>query len=56
MVIVRRADAFAIGRLDAHDQAALAARGEVTAAELTEAAIVRIEALDPELLSLGRPG
>lgn len=55
MVIVRRADAFAIGALDAHDQAALAARGEVTAAELIEAAIVRIEALDPGLLSVSWP-
>ncbi|MGK6320343.1 amidase family protein [Sphingomonas sp. DT-204] len=41
-----RDDAFAIGRLDAHDQAALVHGGEVTAAELVESAIVRIEALD----------
>lgn len=44
-----RADAFALGRLDAHAQAALVAAGEVSATELTEAAIVRIEALDPLL-------
>jgi len=55
MVSIRRDDAFAIGRLDAHDQAALVARGEVTAAELTEAAIVRIEALDSRLLSVSWP-
>lgn len=42
-------DAFAIGRLDAHDQAALRARGEVSALELAEAAIIRIERLNPDL-------
>lgn len=42
-------DAFAIGRLDAHDQAALVRKGELDAAALTEAALLRIEALDPTL-------
>lgn len=42
-------DAFAIGRLDAHDQAALVCKGELDAAALTEAALLRIEALDPTL-------
>ncbi|MDP1618669.1 amidase family protein [Phenylobacterium sp.] len=55
MVSVRRGDAFALGRLDAHDQAALVAGGEATAAELAEAAIIRIEALDPQLLSVSWP-
>ena len=41
--------ALEIGRLDAHDQAALRRRGEVSAAELTEAALLRIQALDPAL-------
>ncbi|KAF1686720.1 hypothetical protein B1992_07395 [Pseudoxanthomonas broegbernensis] len=41
--------AFEIGRLDAHDQAALRRRGEVSAPELAEAALLRIEALDPLL-------
>jgi amidase len=42
-------EAFALGRLDAHDQAALVRRGELDAATLTEAALMRIEALDPTL-------
>ena len=42
-------DAAALGLLDAHGQAALMARGEVSTLELTEAAILRIEALDPAL-------
>ena len=42
-------DAFLIGREDAHGQAALVRTGEVTAAELIEAAIIRIERLDPML-------
>ncbi|HEX8407089.1 MAG TPA: amidase family protein [Duganella sp.] len=42
-------DAFALGRLDAHDQAALVRKGEIDAATLTEAALMRIEALDPAL-------
>ncbi len=47
-----RSDAFAIGRLDAHDQAALVRSGNLDAAGLVEAAIVRIEALDPQLQAL----
>ncbi|MET0290701.1 MAG: amidase family protein [Pseudoxanthomonas sp.] len=50
--VPRVADALALGRLDAHDQAALLARGELSACELTEAAIVRIEVLDPALGAL----
>lgn len=42
-------DAFALGRLDAHDQAALVRKGEIDAATLTEAALMRIDALDPAL-------
>lgn len=41
--------AWEIGRLDAHDQAALVRRGEVSARELCECAIERIEALDGAL-------
>ena len=47
-----RQDAFAIGRLDAHDQAALVRAGDLGASSLVEAAILRIEALDPQLQSL----
>ena len=39
-------DALRIGRLDAHDQAELVARGEVSRAELGEAALLRIAAID----------
>ncbi|MFT4198578.1 MAG: amidase family protein, partial [Pseudoxanthomonas sp.] len=46
------AEAMALGRLDAHAQAALLRAGELSAAELLEAAIVRIEALDPALQAL----
>ncbi|TWI67405.1 amidase [Pseudoduganella lurida] len=42
-------DAFALGRLDAHDQAALVRQGELAVADLAEAALLRIEALDPAL-------
>ena len=42
-------DAFALGRLDAHDQAALVRKGEIDATTLAEAALMRIEALDPAL-------
>lgn len=42
-------DAMALGRLDAHGQAALVRSGEISATELVEAAIERIEALDPAL-------
>lgn len=47
-----RSDAFAIGRLDAHDQAALVRSGNLDAASLVESAILRIEALDPQLQAL----
>ncbi|MCD9005977.1 hypothetical protein LDO31_06970 [Luteimonas sp. XNQY3] len=47
-----RGDAFAIGRLDAHDQAALLRSGDIDATGLAEAAIQRIEALEPQLQSL----
>lgn len=42
-------DAMAIGRLDAHAQAELVRSGELSAKELVQAAIDRIEALDPTL-------
>lgn len=45
-------EALALGRLDAHDQAALIRSGEMTAVEAVEAAILRIEALDPDLNAL----
>ncbi len=48
-VSVSDADALSIGQLDAHGQAALVASGEISAAELVEAAILRIERLDPVL-------
>lgn len=47
-----REDAFAIGRLDATGQAALVARGELAPVDLVEAAIIRIDALDPALNAL----
>ncbi|UNK43275.1 amidase family protein [Luteimonas sp. S4-F44] len=47
-----RSDAFRIGRLDAHDQAALVRSGQLDAAGLIDAAILRIEALDPALQAL----
>jgi amidase len=46
------ADAFRIGHLDAHDQAMLVRSGEIDASGLVEAAIMRIEALDPQLQAL----
>lgn len=49
---VTRAEAMALGRLDAHAQAALLRGGELSAMELLETAIVRIEALDPTLQAL----
>jgi amidase len=42
-------DALMLGRLDAHDQAALRRSGEISAEELVEAAIVRTELLDGAL-------
>ncbi|MCD9028210.1 hypothetical protein LDO26_08300 [Luteimonas sp. BDR2-5] len=50
--LLTRPDAFAIGRLDAHDQAALVRSGDIDAGGLVEAAILRIEALDPTLQAL----
>ena len=46
---VARHDALALGRLDAHDQAALRRSGEISAEELVDAAIVRAELLDGAL-------
>jgi len=46
------AQAMALGRLDAHDQAQLVREGQLSAAELVEAAIVRIDALDPQLCAI----
>lgn len=42
-------EALRIGRLDAHDQAALVARGEVSQRELGLAALRRIELVDPQV-------
>ena len=47
--------ADALAELDATAQAALVASGEVTAAELVEAAIARIERLNPELNAVIHP-
>jgi len=47
-----RSDALALGRLDAHDQARLIRDGELPVEALTEAAIARIEALDPTVHAL----
>jgi len=44
-----RTDALALGSLDAHDQAALVRAGDLSARELVEAALVRIDRFDPEL-------
>lgn len=44
---MKLSDALALGRLDAHDQSALVRRGELSAGDLVEAAVLRIEALDP---------
>jgi amidase len=46
------ADACELGQLDAHDQAALVRRGELSAGELVEAAIMRIDALDGTLAAV----
>ena len=45
-------DALALGRLDARDQAALRQSGEISAAELVEAAILRAQHLDDALGSI----
>lgn len=42
-------EALKIGTLDAHDQAALQERGELAPGGLVEAAILRIEQIDPQL-------
>jgi amidase len=47
--MLKLTEALALGRLDAHDQAALVRKGELDAATLTEAALMRIDALDPRL-------
>lgn len=47
-----RSDAFALGRLDAHDQARLVRDGELPAEALVEAALMRIDAVEPALQSL----
>lgn len=52
---MKLSDAIAVGRLDAHAQAALVRSGDLSAPELTEAAILRIEALDPALRSVSWP-
>ncbi|WP_187775788.1 amidase family protein [Luteimonas suaedae] len=49
---MRDADAMALGRLDAHAQAALVRAGELSPAELVAAAIMRAERLDPALGAL----
>ena len=46
---INRCDALALGRLDAHDQAALRRSGEISAETLVEAAILRTELLDGAL-------
>ena len=51
-VSITSADAWSIGRYDAHGQAALVAQGDVAPAELVEAAILRIEEGDPPLHSV----
>lgn len=47
--MMSRSDAWAIARLDAHDQAALVRDGALPADGLVEAAILRIEECDPAL-------
>lgn len=49
---ITRDDAFAIGRLDATGQAALVANGDLAPVDLVEAALIRIDALDPMLNAL----
>jgi amidase len=51
-ISVSLSDALALGRLDAHDQAALVQRGELPAEALVEAALLRIDALEPRLHAL----
>lgn len=47
-----RSNAWALARLDAHGQAALVRRGEIAPGAPVEAAIVRIEEIDPTLNSV----
>ncbi|WP_157995049.1 amidase family protein [Peristeroidobacter soli] len=49
---VSLSDALALGKLDAHDQARLVRAGELPVEALTEAAILRIDALDPTVRAL----
>ncbi|PZQ60409.1 MAG: amidase [Sphingomonas taxi] len=49
---IGRNDAWALGRLDAHAQAALVRNGTLPPEALVEAAILRIEELDPRLNSV----
>ncbi|HEY0685726.1 MAG TPA: amidase family protein [Steroidobacter sp.] len=49
---VSLSEALALGRLDAHDQARLVRDGELPVEALTEAAILRVEALDPTVRAL----
>lgn len=42
-------EALALGELDGHDQAALAAHGEVSPRELAQAALIRIARVDPQV-------
>jgi amidase len=51
-ISISLSDALALGRLDAHDQAALVQRGELPAEALVEAALLRIDALEPRLHAL----
>lgn len=46
---VSLADALRLGALDAHDQGALVVRGEVSASEIVEAALMRIDHVDPQV-------
>ncbi len=49
---VSLSEALALGKLDAHDQARLVRDGELPVEALTEAAILRIDALDPTVRAL----
>ncbi|MGE6696377.1 amidase [Hyphomonas sp. NPDC076900] len=49
---LNREDAFRIGRLDAHGQAALVRAGDLPPEGLVEAAFLRIDALNPDLNTL----
>jgi amidase len=48
-VSLSKLDALRIGDLDAHDQAGLVARGELSARELAEAALIRIAAVNGDV-------